>query len=93
MNVLGFKDVTGQEFIAELVNENNGDTIIVKNPICLVPTEKGMMPVPYILTSQGTFYLKKSSLLFEPFSVESNIADFYKQKFKGIIEPPNGLIL
>lgn len=92
MIVKGFKDITGQEFIAEVVNEKSL-FIEIKNPICLVPTEKGMMPIPYIMTSQETLQLKHSSLLFSPFKVVDNIENFYKEKFGGIVQPPSNLIL
>lgn len=86
MKVKGFKDTTGQEFIAEVLKEDD-NFILIKNPICLVPTENGMMPVPYIMSSQEDLRLKWSSLLFEPFNVMENVENFYKQRFGGIVEP------
>lgn len=92
MQVKGFKDVSGQEFIAEVVNITN-ESLTIKNPLCLVPTEKGMMPVPYIMSSTKELVIDKSNLIFKPFDIEDEIANFYKQKFGGIVEAPTGLIL
>lgn len=92
MNVKGFKDITGQEFVAE-VFESSEKTITIKSPICLVPTEKGMMPVPYLISTQEEVTLNRFALMFDPFNVEDNIENFYKEKFGGIVQPPTGLIL
>ena len=92
MIVKGFKDLTGQEFIAEVL-DNLETTVKIKNPICLVPTEKGIMPVPYVMSAQKDIVLIKSNLLFEPFDVVDNIENFYKEKFGGIVTPEKNLIL
>jgi hypothetical protein len=89
MNVQGFKDVSGQEFVAELV-----DYTTIKNPICLVPTEKGVMPVPYLMTIKENteITINENALMFMPYDVEQNVVDYYKQRFGGIIEPPSLII-
>jgi hypothetical protein len=92
MKIKGFKDITGQEFIAEVL-DNNGSFVTIKNPLCLVPTEKGMMPIPYVMSTQDNLVINKSNLLFEPFNVVDNIENFYKEKFGGIVQPPSNLIL
>ena len=92
MQVKGFKDVSGQEFIAEVINCYE-HSLVIKNPICLVPTEKGMMPVPYLISTQEEVTLNRFALMFDPFDVEDNIENFYKEKFGGIVQPPTGLIL
>lgn len=92
MNVKGFKDITGQEFVAEVINCGE-HSLVIKNPICLVPTEKGMMPVPYLISTQEEVTLNRFALMFDPFDVIDNIGNFYKEKFGGIVQPPTGLIL
>ena len=92
MEVKGFKDITGQEFVAEVISSDH-NFITIKNPICLVPTEKGMMPVPYIMSCTDNLKLNCQSLMFEPFNVIDNIGNFYREKFGGIMQPPSNLIL
>ena len=92
MEVKGFKDITGQEFVAEVIDIDD-NFITIKNPICLVPTEKGMMPIPYIMSSTDNLRLKWNSLMFDPFNVVDNIGNFYREKFGGIVQLPSNLIL
>lgn len=92
MEVKGFKDITGQEFVAEVISSDD-NFITIKNPICLVPTENGMMPIPYIMSSTDNLKLKWNSLMFEPFNIVDNISNFYREKFGGIMQPPSNLIL
>lgn len=91
MIVKGFKDITGQEFLAEVISE--GDIYTIKNPTCLVPTENGITPIPYIMTTRDELRIHVSKLLFEPFDPIENIVDSYKKMYGGIIEPTSKIIL
>ena len=92
MLVKGCKDVTGQEFVGEIISETQ-TTITIKNPIVFVPTENGVVPIPYVMTSKGNFDISKEKLICGPYSVMSNIEEAYRKMHGGIIEPSKELIL
>lgn len=95
MVVKGFKDITGQEFLAEVIDSGPRDkpSYTIKNPLCLVPTEKGMVPVPYVTLTQDELVIDGSKLLFKPFDPVENVANHYKQMFGGIVTADSRLIV
>lgn len=87
MQVKGFKDICGQEFVAELISESV-DYVEINNPLSLIPTEKGAMPLPYLMSNRGSVKFPLSKLILGPFDIESNMSNQYKSMFGGgIIEP------
>jgi hypothetical protein len=89
MNVKSFKDISGREFIGELVSDNE-KAVLVKNPMALVTTQDGLVPIPYIMSGKenGQFEIDKSKLIIGPCDVNENIERSYRGMFGGIIEPP-----
>lgn len=96
MNVKGFKDVTGAEFIAQVLHDKE-TAIEIKNPIMLMLTDQGLMPMPYLFSLSHevnpTIRIQKSSLIAGPYQIREDIANEYKQKHGGIVEAPKGLVL
>lgn len=90
MVVKTFKDITGQEFVAEVVNE---ETLEIKNPLCFIPTENGLVPMPYVVTSKDNLVINPDKILFGPLDPIENIVNSYKQMFGGISIPQKSLIL
>lgn len=92
MQVKGCKDITGQEFVFEVI-EFNSSKIIIKNPIVYVPTENGVIPVPYIMTSKDIFEINIDKIICGPYNIVENIENSYKQMFGGITQPNKQLVL
>lgn len=91
MIVKSFK-TSDAEFIAEIVDQRE-DICIIKNPLCLIPTEQGVMPIPYIMTGKGPFKINIALLLIEPFEPIENVVNMYKEKFGGIVTSSPKLVL
>jgi hypothetical protein len=91
MIVKSFK-TSDAEFIAEVVN-GSGHILEIQNPLCLIPTEQGVMPIPYIMTGKGPFKINTSLLLFEPFDPIENVVNMYKERFGGIVTSSPKLVL
>lgn len=93
MQVKGFKDLSGQEFIGEVVSEGL-NMIDVKNPMSIVLTPKGILPVPYILSNEDTtITFSFSKLLLGPFDISNEMSESYRKIFSKIITPPEKLII
>lgn len=90
MLVKSFKDNSGQEFVAEIVNE---EPLEIKNPIVYIPTENGLMPMSYLVTSRSNLIVKSENLIFDPFEPTENVLNSYKEMFGGIVTKQNNLIL
>lgn len=96
MNVKGFKDVTGAEFIAQVMNIAE-TKIDIRNPLLLMLTEQGLAPVPYLFSlvqeTDQIVTIQKSSLIAGPYPIHDDLANAYKEKHGGIVEAPKGLVL
>lgn len=92
MNVKGFKDVSGNEFIAEVVSQSE-DFMVIKNPLCFIPTERGVATVPYVFTSTGELTLYFSKLIFQPYKVAENVESKYREINSCVVVPQKELII
>jgi len=99
MKVKGFKDITGQEFLADVVKTDNVKGVKVwtlKNATCFMPTENGIVPMPYAflgLKKDPKIEISDDKLLISSFDVEERLANQYKQLYGGIVESESKLIL
>jgi hypothetical protein len=89
-----FKLVTGEDALAEIVEENELHYVL-KNPMRFVPTQEGIgiAPLAMFVKNGATITINKDKVIFaaEP---EDEIANVYNAKFgSGIVMPPSGIQL
>lgn len=88
-NVKIFKDVTGQEVIAELVEKKDiksKSEWVFKNPMSLVPTERGLVPLKYMwsLPEDGKITIKEQFMLVQPIPADDAQVEQYNKLFSKI---------
>ena len=96
-NIMSLKLVTGEELVAEIINETE-DFIELKNPVAAVMQRRQDGPalgfVPWMQAANGpTFTVAKNKIVCEA-EVAEEVRNGYNQIFgAGIMVPPKDLIL
>lgn len=97
-NIKIFKDITGQEVIAELVEKKeikSKPEWVFKNPMSLVPTERGLVPLKYMwsLPEDGKIVIKDQYILVQPIPADDDQVEQYNKLFSKIETVDNTLVL
>ncbi len=96
MNVKLIKMWTGEDVIADLVNETD-DTVVIRNPIMVVPTgdkgQIGLAPWSPILKGKDTELEVTRGYVVYINEPQEEIVSSYREMFSGITTPTKKLIL
>lgn len=93
MNVKLVKLVSGEDFVAEITETEDGN-IMAKNMIKLVPTRESMVMVPFnplIAKDEKITFWNQHVMLVA--NVDEIVINAYKEQFGGVIVPANKLVL
>lgn len=97
MNVKAFKLISGEELVAEVVEENDG-VFKIKNPLAIMLSKApsgdlnvGFVPFAPYLGKEPELELKLENLQFVN-EVDEQMETQYNSIFSGIVTPPKQLI-
>ncbi len=95
MSVKGFKLITGEEIVAEIV-QDNGDNFVIKNPLSSVLQRGQNGPqlgfMPWLAFATGTIEIRLPHVI-AVVELDNEVKNQYNTIFgSGIVTPPNQLI-
>ena len=90
MNIKLVKLIDGEEVVCEA--RTDGDTIVMKNPIRLVPVQDGLGMVPFSPFAKTNEFTIPSRFVMYVVEVEEEIAGEYNKKFGTIVTAPAAVL-